>query len=47
MSIGVVVSEQGMELNFDNLLALSDNALLSAKKTGRNKTIMGSAAKPF
>ena len=47
MSIGVVVSEQGMELNFDNLLALSDNALLSAKKTGRNKITMGSASKSF
>jgi sigma-B regulation protein RsbQ len=47
MSIGGVVSEQGMELNFDNLLALSDNALLSAKKTGRNKTTMGSASKSF
>jgi len=47
LSIGGVVSAQGMELSFDNLLALSDNALLSAKKTGRNKTMMGSAAKPF
>lgn len=47
LSIGGVVSAQGMELNFDDLLALSDNALLSAKKTGRNKTTMGSASKSF
>lgn len=47
LSIGGVVSAKGTELNFNNLLALSDNALLLSKKTGRNKTIMGSASASF
>ena len=40
LSIGGVVSVKGMEHKFDDLLVLSDNALLLSKKTGRNKTTM-------
>lgn len=47
LSIGGVVSAKSTGLSFNNLLALSDKALLLSKKTGRNKTIMGSASASF
>lgn len=47
VSIGGVVSAKGRICAFDDLLVLSDKALLLSKKLGRNKTIMGSVSKPF
>jgi len=44
VSIGGAVSAKGSQLNFADLLALSDNALLLSKKSGRNKTTMASAS---
>jgi sigma-B regulation protein RsbQ len=41
LSIGVVLSSKNKQVDFGDLLLLSDNALLKSKRTGRNKTTVG------